>query len=449
MAKDEFWVSGAEVWLPGQLPKTKSMHVRNGRVAAWRDGMIAKSDVGELDVLDVAGLWLIPGLWDLHVHLRDPGLTYKEDIASGTLAAAASGVTAVVCLANTVPVNDTPEVTRFILERAQDVAAVRVLPVSAATIGLVGEELAPYYRMQKAGCVAVSDDGNTIPVAGVMRRVLEYAASLGLPVLPHCEDRSVRAGGVMNAGPIAASLGLPGNPREAEEIALARDILLARLSGAKLHVQHVTTKGGVRMIRRAKDEGLQITAEVCPHHLFLTDKAVESLGTHAKMAPPLRTDEDVEALRDGLADGTLDVLATDHAPHAPHEKDLPFEAAPDGVIGLETLLPLGLRLVSQGVLSFEKLLERVIDAPRKVLSVKEIALAPGAPADFALIDPGVKWTYEAAKGQSKSRNSPFDGWNFEGRVVMTFVEGRCRWNIATRASAASFEPVAGVKPTIF
>lgn len=440
----EFWIENAEVFMPGAKPQRRSLHVRDGRVVAWSEGAAPTGASNHLPVLDAAGLWLLPGLCDLHVHLRDPGLTYKEDIASGTLAAAASGVTAVVCLANTKPVNDSPEVTRYILERAQNCAWARVLPVSAATIGLAGEELAPYYRMQQAGCVAVSDDGNTVPVAGVMRRVLEYAGSLGMPVLPHCEDRSVRAGGVMNAGPVAAGLGLPGNPREAEEIALARDILLARLTGAHLHVQHVTTKGGAAMIRRAKDEGLRITAEVCPHHLFLTDKAVEFLGTHAKMAPPLRTDADVAALRAALADGTIDVLATDHAPHAPHEKDLPFEAAPDGIIGLETLTPLALRLAAENVLPLETLLQRLVSAPRQILGNKDAILAVGSAADFSLLDPGLKWTYRAENGQSKSRNSPFDGWDFTGRTVMTFVAGVCRWNIAARPSAAAFKPSAGI-----
>lgn len=440
----EFWVENAEVFMPGAPPAKRSLHVRDGKVVAWLDGAAPTGAVNYLPVLDASGWLLLPGLCDLHVHLRDPGLTYKEDIASGTLAAAASGVTAVVCLANTKPVNDSPEITRYILERAQATASARVLPVSAATIGLAGEELAPYYRMQQAGCVAVSDDGNTVPVAGVMRRVLEYAASLGMPVLPHCEDRSVRAGGVMNAGPVAASLGLPGNPREAEEIALARDILLARLTGAHLHVQHVTTRGGAAMIRRAKDEGLRITAEVCPHHLFLTDRAVEQLGTQAKMAPPLRSDEDVAALRAALADGTIDVLASDHAPHAPHEKDLPFEAAPDGVIGLETLMPLALRLVAENVLSLPVLLQRLVTAPRQILGKKTAVLAIGSPADFSLLDPGVQWTYQAEQGQSKSRNSPFDGWDFTGRTVMTFVDGVCRWNIAKRESATAFKPSVGI-----
>lgn len=442
---EEFWVIGAEVARPGKAAAARTLHVRNGAVEAWIDDPDWRPEHGQ--VLDANGLLMIPGICDLHVHLRDPGLTYKEDIETGTRAAVASGVTSVVCLANTQPVNDCPEVTQYIRERARTVGWARVLPVSAATIGLEGKELAPYGLMREAGCVAVSDDGNTVPVAGVMRRVLEYAASLDLPVLPHCEDRSVRAGGVMNAGPVAVRLGLPGNPREAEEIALARDILLARLTGAHLHVQHVTTAGGVELIRRAREDGVRITAEVCPHHLFLTDEAVEELGTHAKMAPPLRTAHDVEVLRQALADGIIDAIATDHAPHAPHEKDQPFEAAPDGIIGLETLLPLALRLVDEDVLDLPTLVERLTAAPRRVLGQKPAPLSEGEPADFALIDRKLHWRYDAASGCSRSRNSPFDGWDFEGRVVMTFVDGVCRWNLhesGQSVESSPWRPVQGV-----
>lgn len=442
---ERFWIGNAEL-CDGAMPDGRrgAVEVVGGRIGELR---IDAAPPEGAPVLDAGGAWLMPGLLDLHVHLRDPGLTYKEDIESGTRAAVAGGITAVVALANTQPVNDHPEVTRYMLDRARSVGWCHLLPVSAATLGLAGEQLAPYVQMREAGCVAVSDDGATVPTAGVMRRVLEYAGSLGLPVLPHCEDRSLRAGGVMNAGPHAAALGLPGNPREAEEISLARDILLARLTGAHLHVQHLTTAGGVEMVRRAKAEGLRITAEVCPHHLFLTDADVERLGTHAKMAPPLRTDADVEALRKALGDGVIDVLATDHAPHAPHEKDQPFELAPDGIIGLETMLPLALRLIREGHLDRAALIARAVDAPRRVLGMPVPRLAPGEVADLVLVDPGHDWTYEAAHGQSRSRNSPFDGWAFSGRAVATWVQGVLRWDPLGLAAAAGHSPRRGLAGT--
>ncbi len=428
--------SGATVRIPGRSPEVRDLAVQGGIVV---DAPASENDI----VIDATGLELLPGLTDLHVHLRDPGLTYKEDIESGTRCAVSSGVTSVVALANTDPVNDNPETTRYVIEQAESRAWCRVLPVSAATMGLNGEELAPYHQMLDAGCVAISDDGATVEKAGVMRRVMEYARSVNLPILPHCEDRSVRAGGVMNAGEVAVSLGLPGNPREAEEICLARDLLLARLTGAHLHVQHVTTAGGINLIRNAKAEGVRVTAEVCPHHLFLTDEAVRECGTHAKMAPPLRTASDVDALRDALREGVIDVIATDHAPHARHEKDLPFEAAPDGIIGLETLMPLCLKLVAEGVMDWERLLDLVVTGPRRVLGASGDVLGTGAPADFCLVDCSREWTYVADDGQSKSNNSPFDTWTFTGRVTTTFVDGVCRWDLDD-VMPDSLKPRAGV-----
>lgn len=439
---DRWWLRGAAVWdAASREPRPAALEVVGDRIGELRPG--GEPPEGARAV-DAAGLIVLPGLTDLHVHLRDPGLTWKEDIASGTRAAVAGGVTSVVALANTQPVNDHPEVTRYILDRTRREGWCRVLPVSAATMGLAGEQLAPYHQMIEAGCVAVSDDGHTVASAGVMRRVLEYADSFGLVVLPHCEDRSIRAGGVMNAGPVAAGLGLPGNPREAEEVSLARDLLLAKLTGAHLHVQHLTTAAGVEMVRRAKEAGLRVTAEACPHHLFLTDEAVERLGTHAKMAPPLRTAADVEAVRRGLRDGVIDVLATDHAPHSPHEKDQPFEMAPDGIIGLETMLPLGLRLVAEGVLDLATFVDRAVAAPRRVLGLAATSPAPGEQADFVVVDAGRAWTYRADEGQSRSRNSPFDGWSFAGRAVLTVVAGVVRWDLDGRAAAAGLPATAGV-----
>lgn len=438
------WIVGATAYLPDRPTAVRSVKLEAGRVAAWVDGVPEAGALIDCDVLDAKGLWLLPGFWDVHVHLRDPGQTYKEDIASGTHAAVAGGVTAVVAMGNTKPPIDTPEVARYVVDRAAQVGWCRVYPVSAATMGLAGEELAPYHQMAAAGCVAVSDDGATIASAGVMRRSMEYAKSVGLPLMPHCEDRSVRAGGVMNAGPNAVALGYPGNPREAEEICIARDIHLAKLTGAHLHIQHLTTAGGLELVRRAKDAGLSVTTEVCPHHVFLTDAAVAEYGTHAKMAPPLRAEADVAALRQGLADGSIDCWATDHAPHARYEKDLPFEAAPDGIIGLETLLPLGLRLVREGVLDMPRLLARAVTAPRRLIGIDEVPLAVGSVADLVLIDPDSPWTYDPEHGQSLSANTPYGGWTFPERVVLTLVDGVVRWDPDGRLAGLGRLPVCGV-----
>jgi dihydroorotase len=375
-------------------------------------------------VHDASGCLVMPGLVDMHVHLREPGFEYKETIATGCAAAVAGGVTSVACMANTKPVNDSGAVTRFILERAEAAALARVYPIGAVSVGLAGERLAEFGEMRDAGIVAVSDDGHAVMDTALMRYALEYSAMFDMPVIAHEEDMCLRAGGVMNEGATSVRLGLRGNPAAAEAILVARDIALVELTGGRLHVAHVSTARAIDLIRAAKARGLAVTAEATPHHLFLTERAVGDYDANAKMAPPLRTDDDVAALRAALADGTVDAIATDHAPHEYDEKAVEFSAAGDGVIGLETALGLALRLVEEGVLDRSTMVRRLTTGPAGILGLPVGTLAIGAPADLVVVDPAATAVVDPARFRSRSRNTPFGGWTLPGRVLLTLVEGR-------------------------
>ncbi len=390
-------------------------------VAAGAPGTLEAADA---TVLEARGLLVLPGLVDMHVHLREPGHEYKETVATGVAAALAGGFTSVACMANTEPVNDSAAVTQYILDRARLAGGTRVYPIGALSLGLQGEQLAEIGEMHRAGIVAVSDDGCPVMDAGLMRRALEYAGMFGLPVIAHEEDRGLACGGVMNEGVTSLRLGLRGVPAAAEEVMVARDIALVALTGGRLHVAHLSTAGSVALVRDAKARGLAVTAEVTPHHLFLTEEAVEGYGTNAKMAPPLRTRADVEVLRAALADGTIDAIATDHAPHHHDEKEVEFDQAANGVVGLETALPLALRLVAEGVCDLPTLVARMTVGPARVLGLPGGTLAPGAPADVTLVDPERRWKVEARGFRSKSRNTPFEGWEMTGRAVAVVVGGR-------------------------
>ena len=401
--------------------------VRDGVIAAIEAGIseqLPRRGAATIQRVDATGLLVVPGFVDMHVHLREPGFEYKETIATGTRAAVAGGVTSVACMANTRPVNDSPAVTRFILERAHAAQLAKVFPVGAVSIGLAGEQLAPFAGMYEAGIVAVSDDGHPVMDAELMRRALECAKMFGMPVIDHAEDRALVGGGVRHEGAVSLRLGLRGIPAAAEDVMVARDISLAGLTGAHLHVAHISSGGAVRMVRMARASGIRITAEVSPHHLWLTDEAVCSYRTNAKMAPPLRTEADRLALLEGLSDGTIDCIATDHAPHHRDEKDVEFDCAANGVIGLETMLPLVLRLVEKGVIDLPTAIAKISSEPASILGLPVGTLEVGRAADLALVDAEREWTVDPSEMSSKSKNTPFEGWTMRGRAVFTMVDGR-------------------------
>ncbi len=388
----------------------------------------ARSGNGGGEVIDARGLIVAPGFVDLHTHLREPGEEYKETIATGSAAAAAGGFTTICCMPNTVPVNDNQSVTELILDKARAAGMARVLPIGAATKGSMGEELAEFGELSAAGCVAVSDDGKPIANGGILRRALEYAKTFDLLVIDHCEDPELSAGGVIYEGRVATELGLAGIPPAAEESMVARDIAVAEWTGGRVHLAHISTRGSIRLIREAKRRGVPISAETCPHYFTLTDERVRGFLTNAKMKPPLAGEADVAAVKDGLADGTIDAIATDHAPHASFEKEREFDQAPFGVVGLETALALSLSLVEEGVLTLPQLLGKLTCNPARILAGKKEpwlgSLSPGTLADVVIFDPAVEWSVDPASFRSKGRNTPFAGWKVRGRVVKTIFEGK-------------------------
>ncbi len=402
--------------------RTADVLLDEGRIAR-----IATGQTRATRVVDVSGKVVCPGFVDLHVHLREPGQEYKEDIASGGRAAVAGGFTTVCCMPNTVPPNDTRAVTDLIIRRAREVGLARVRPVGAISKGLKGESLAEMAEMKDAGIVAVSDDGKPVMNAGLMRRALEYAATFGLPVVQHAEDLTLSAGGVMNEGEVATRAGLRGQPPSAESVMVARDLELVAWTGARYHVAHLSAARSAALVRDAKRRGLPVTCEVTPHHLTLTDEACAAYDTRCKCAPPLRSPADRGALLEALADGTIDVIATDHAPHSPVEKDLEFDDAAFGMIGLETALPLILRLVDDGVISLPRAVALFTASPARCFGLDREGvgrLAEGAPADVTVFDPGRAWTASRAELRSKSLNTPFADRELRGRAVLTLVGGK-------------------------
>lgn len=406
---------------PGRMDAVGDILIENGRIRAV--GAVDAETQHPVDrIIDASGLYVVPGLIDMHVHLRDPGQEYKETIETGGRAAAAGGFTAVCCMPNTRPINDNRQVTEYIIRTAKQLRSVKVYPVAAISRGSNGTELAEYGDLAEAGAIAVSDDGQPVVDSQLMRRALEYAKGVGIRVISHCEEAAL-SHGAMNEGFTATRLGLAGIPNAAESIMVMRDIALSELTGAPVHIAHVSTKESVRAIRDAKNRGVPVTAETAPHYFTLTDAAVENYNTNAKMNPPLRSPEDRQAIIQGLADGAIDAIATDHAPHSVLEKDLEFDAAANGIIGLETALSLGLRLVSSGLLSFADLIRKMAKNPARILGLTN-DIAVGAPADLTVMDLSRVHTYQTANGFSKSRNSPFDGWEFKGAAVYTIVDGR-------------------------
>jgi dihydroorotase len=404
------------------------LYIADGKIV---DQSAFRNPQSAIEEIDANNLIVCPGLIDMHVHLREPGFSHKETIESGARAAAAGGFTTIVCMPNTSPVPDNPSTIAWIKDRASAIACVNVLPTGAISKNLAGEELAPIGSLAQAGVVAITDDGHCIQNHEVMRRAVEYARMVGVPVLDHCQDYNLVGNGVVHEGYWSTLLGLPGWPAAGEEAIVMRNILLAELCGHPIHCQHLTTAGSVRLLREARARGVKISGEVCPHHIALTDEAIQNFDTHYKVNPPLRSQADVDALLEGIADGTLSILCSDHAPHAGFEKEVEFDAAPFGIIGLETELGLFLELLvhKYGKIDIARLIEMYTVEPARLLKISAGTLSTGARADVTLIDPELEWTVSVDQFESASRNSPFDGWKLKGRAVRTIVGGKTVWKL--------------------
>lgn len=393
------------------------------------DGRIAKLEenidpLGMDEVIDANGLLITPGLVDIHVHLREPGHEYKEDIVSGTRSAAAGGFTSLACMPNTNPVNDNKALTAYMINKGEQEGFANVYPICTITKGQEGKSLVEMGDLKLAGCVGFSDDGLNVECGEVLRRAMEYASGFDMPIIAHAEDEAIKAGGVMNESRVSTELGLKGNPWVAEAATISRDLMLAELTGARLHICHISTRRSVELIREAKKRGVRVTCEVTPHHFTLTEEAVRGYDVNAKMGPPLRGADDVLAMKDGLADGTIDAIATDHAPHHIDDKNVEFNVAANGLIGLETALPLTLRLVAEDVLTLSEAVNCLSSKAAQALNIPRGTLQQGVPADITIIDPEYQWIVDAAKLHSKSRNTPFEGWEMTGAVMLTLRNGQ-------------------------
>ena len=402
---------------PKQNPEIKKKDLMNPQPS-----LVARVSENHI-IINANRMIVTPGLIDMHVHLREPGFEHKETIKTGTMAAVKGGFTTVCCMPNTFPVNDNASVTEFIKRKASQEGYCSVLPIGAITKGQKGTELAEIGTMRKEGCIAFSDDGQPVTNSLIMRRALEYSKAFDVPVISHSEDLSLSEGGVMNEGLLSVTLGLKGSPAEAEQIMIFRDIILAELTAGKLHIAHVSTKGSVDLIRLAKQRGVRATAETCPHYFSITEQAVRGYDTDAKVNPPLRTEQDVEAIQQGLQDGTIDVIATDHAPHHRDEKLREFDIAPSGISGLETALALSLRLVDKGILTYSQLIEKMALNPGRILDIEKGSLKEGSDADIVIIDVNKKFVVDPGTFISRGRNTPFKGWLLKGVPVVTIVRG--------------------------
>ena len=406
-----------------QVNAGRNLLIDEGRIVGLLDRSEAMPE--DAHVLDATGLIVAPGFIDLHTHLREPGQEYKETIATGAAAAVAGGWASVCAMPNTDPINDNPAVTRFIIDKGQAANLANVFPIGAVTKGSGGKELAEMGEMKSAGIVAVSDDGRPVPTSGMMRRAMEYARGFDLTVVDHCQDHSLSAGGVMHEGRWSLILGLRGMPAAAEDVDVVRDCVLAKLTGAKVHIAHVSTRGALEALRQAKNDGLPVTCEVTPHHWTLTDEAVAEYDTNTKMSPPLRTRDHVDAVLAAMKDGTIDAIATDHAPHHADEKALEFDQAPFGITGLETAVGLAFDLVHNGLIDLERVVQMCSTNPARIFGLADRgSLKANAHADVTILDPQLEWVFDVNRSKSKSRNTPFHGRSMHGAAVATIVGGR-------------------------
>ena len=425
-------LAGARVIDPAQnIDAVMDVLLENGKIAqvgADLSKSIKIKDPAKIKILELTGMIITPGLVDMHTHLREPGLEYKETVASGVQAAVAGGFTSIACMPNTDPVNDNRSITEFIKRKAAQAALANVYPIGAISKNSAGTHLTEFWDLKEAGAVALSDDGKPVMDAALMRRALEYASSLSLPVIAHCEDTNLSAGGQMNEGYYSTILGLRGIPGIAEEAMIARDVLIAEFTRTCVHVAHVSTAGSVEIIRAAKKRGLKVTAETAPHYFTLTDDALQTYSTNLKVNPPLRGIADVQAIKEGLADGTIDAIACDHAPHARTDKELEFEYAANGISGLETSLALSLQLIREGVLTWPELIAKMSYHPSRILNLPKGTLKTGADGDVTVIDPAWKWTVDVQAFFSRGKNSPFDHWEMQGKAVLTIVAGEIKYD---------------------
>ncbi|MGV8059499.1 MAG: dihydroorotase [Smithellaceae bacterium] len=424
-------LTGARVIDPVQnIDTIMDVLLEDGKITGIGSNLLKSGkskDTAKTKVINLGKMVLTPGLIDMHTHLREPGLEYKETIASGAKAAVTGGFTSIACMPNTDPINDNRSITEFIKRKAVEAALANVYPIGAISRNSAGLQLTEFWDLKEAGVIALSDDGKPVMDAALMRHAMEYAYSLGLPVISHCEDTNLSAGGQMNEGYYSTIMGLRGIPAIAEEAMVARDILLAEFTKTHVHIAHVSTAGSVRLIREAKNRGLKITAETAPHYFTLTDETLQTYNTNLKVNPPLRSADDVKAIKEGLADGTLDVIVTDHAPHARTDKELEFEYAANGISGLETSLGLSLRLVSDGVLTLPELIAKMSLNAARILNLPKGTLEAGADADITVIDPQLQWTVDVKTFCSKGKNTPFHGWKMQGKAILTIVGGEIKY----------------------
>jgi dihydroorotase len=419
-------LKGARVIDPSQnIDAVMDILIEKGKIS---DCQISIQDTPDANVMDMTGLVVVPGLIDMHTHLREPGYEYKETIASGSSAAVAGGFTSIACMPNTAPVNDNRGIAEFIRRKAAEANLANVYPIGAISVGSEGKQLTEFWDLKEAGVIALSDDGKPVMDSALMRRALEYAYSLGLPVIQHCEDRNLSGAGLMNEGYFSTILGLPGIPAIAEDVMVGRDILIAEYTRTRIHIAHVSTRGAVNLIREAKKRGINVTAETAPHYFTLTDESLQDYNTAYKVSPPLRSASDVAAIQEGLADGTLDAIACDHAPHGRTDKEVEFEYAANGISGLETSLGLSLNLVHEGVLTLPELMAKMSWNPARILNLPKGTLACRADADITVIDPCREWTVDVKAFVSRGKNSPFTGRSLKGRAVLTIVGGDIKYD---------------------